>query len=192
MHKNNNRYGLTPPGVALWPCVNVPDTKYSSDGLYFVKLKLDLETATPFVEAIDARAETCFNAARARALSPELAAKVREASPPYAPCDEGAAYVFSFKVKASGVTRGKKPYKNVCRIYDEKGNIRRYKVGHGSIIRVSYRYEPYYTALVGAGIKLVLDAIQVIKLCDPTKPDASHFGFVNENMPEVFRGAASV
>jgi hypothetical protein len=186
MDKTNK--GLTPPGKALWLSVHEPVTKYNPNGVYIVKLKLDVESATPLIDAINTRAEDCFNAARARASSPELAAKVREALPPYVPCGDGTGYVFTFKMKASGVTRGKKPYKNALRIYDEKGTIRRYRVGNGSTIRVSYTYESYHTALCGAGIKLVLDAIQVIKLADPSE----QHGFVNENMPEVFRGAASV
>ncbi len=179
----DNQTAISPEGEALWPQLNSPDTKYSSAGLYRVKLKVKKAKALPLVAEIDARIKEVFEAAQARAKSPALAELVKQADAPYAECDEGEAVVFSFKLKASGVSRGGKAYKNRPSIYDMDGKPKRATIGHGSIIRVSFEQQPFHTRLVGAGVTLKLIAVQVIKLVDPTKPDAASFGFVPEPQP---------
>lgn len=178
-----SRFGQTPAGEALWPSINTPSKKFDTNGVYLVKLKIAADKAAQLVQDIDARIAQALEKATARATTPEM---IRLAETPYALCDEGTAYVFTFKNKAKGVARGGKKYVNRVTVWDAEGNPSRAQVTHGSIIRVHFEYESYNSGLVGVGVKLKLLAVQIIELAKPVVPDAAHFGFVNEVVPQPF------
>jgi hypothetical protein len=170
----DSRFRLSPEGVALWPYLSEPESK---NGYYNVKLKVESSLALPLVKEIDGRLKASLETAKARALGSTWADKITQAAPPYNICDNGTAYLFTFKLRSSGVSRGGKSYKNKPLIYDANGFPKRCAVGHGSSIRVSFEYEPYHTLLVGAGVAMRLVGVQVIDLVDPKKLDAVALGF---------------
>lgn len=178
-----SRFGQTPEGEALWPAINSPSKKFDANGVYIVKLKIAADKAAQLVRDIDARIAQALDKATSRATLPET---IRLAETPYALCDEGNAYVFTFKVRAKGVARGGRKYVNRVTVWDADGNPSRAQVTHGSTIRVRFEYEPYNSGLVGVGVKLKLLAAQIIDQAKPAALDAAHFGFANESTPQPF------
>jgi hypothetical protein len=178
-----SRFGQTPEGEALWPSISSPSKKFDTNGIYLVKLKLAADKAAQLVQDIDARIAQALDKATSRATAPET---IRLAETPYASCDEGTAYVFSFKVKSKGIARGGRKYVNRVTVWGADGKPSRAQVTHGSIIRVNFEYEPYNSGLVGVGVKLKPLSVQIIEAAKPTVLDAEHFGFVNESVPQPF------
>ena len=157
----------TPKGIALYPWLSTPDTKFSEEGEYKVNLVLSKEDAQPLVDEIN------------RVFAENLAAEtkkqgkeIKTANPPYTDqLDEAGQstgnVIFRFKSKAA--------YKPA--IFDAKGTtMTESNIWGGSEIRVNGTIAPYFTSMVGAGIALRLRAVQVIRLVEGAE-GASRFGF---------------
>lgn len=191
--------GLTPFGVAVFPRLNKPDTKYNSAGLFNTRLRLPAEEAQPIIDKISALSEEFFAATKkeltAAAADPTLKgekkAKAKKAlaelafstDKPYRMAvnddgDETGEVEFNFKMKATytdkktGETKSRK-----VALFDAKGKPTSVEVWGGSVIAVAFEYMPFYTATVGVGVSLRLQAAQIKELRSGGARDASGYGF---------------
>lgn len=176
--------GTTPIGIAVFPRLTTPDTKFEADGVYSLKLKLTEEAAAPLIELIDNMIEEEFKAALAEA-KPAQKARMKKADPSYSReyDTEGnpTGYIlFNFKMKASGIS--KKTGKQWTRkpvIFDSKGRPitdPAFNIWGGSRVRVGYELKPF-TSNVGSGVSHRLEAVQIIELHDGNSKDAAAYGF---------------
>lgn len=158
----------TPTGVALYPWLSKPDTKFSTDGEYKVNLVLSKDDAKPIVDIIN----EVFSENLQSEMKKQKKKELKTANPPYQDelDDNGQAtgnVIFKFKSKAM--------YKPA--LFDAKGNT---MVGSniwgGSEVRVNASVSPYFTPTVGAGVALRLRAVQVIALVEGSE-GAGRFGF---------------
>ena len=162
----------TPKGVAQYPWLSKPDTKFSEEGEYKVSLILSKEEAIPILKQINE-----VFAENVAAESKKNGGKdIKKAPPPYMEqLDESGnstgKVILKFKSKAA--------YKPA--IFDAKGiPMIDSNVWGGSEIKINGSIAPYYTTLIGAGVALRLRAVQVIQYVDASTGAASKFGFEEE------------
>lgn len=182
---NNFPQLTTPTGIAVYPRLNEPDTKFDKDGVYSVELRLDLED--PEVEKFLAALQTCEERSY-QALCEEHGGatpkKLKRAPMPFKE-EEGMegglpkTMRIKFKLKAKA-GNAKKSWTQRPIIYDALGSP--YdpipSVGSGSEIRVAFQVVPYFTAMVGAGVSLRMKAVQIRRLVTFTPGDSFvSFGF---------------
>ncbi len=159
----------TPKGIAQYPWLSKPDTKFSEEGDYKVNLILSAEEAAPIVEQINAAFADNMQAEMKKQGKKELKA----ANPPYMEelGDDGQPtgnVIFKFKSKAA--------YKPA--IFDAKGKpMIDSNIWGGSQILVNGTIGGYYTSLIGVGVALRLRAVQVIQYVEGSGDGATRFGF---------------
>lgn len=158
----------TPTGVALYPWLSKPDTKFSAEGEYKVNLVLSKEAAQPIVDVIN----EVFSSNVQEEMKTQKKKDIKTANPPYSDELDDAGQptgniIFKFKSKAM--------YKPA--VFDAQGNAMvESNIWGGSEVRVNATVSPYYTAIVGAGVALRLRAVQVITLVEGSE-GAGRFGF---------------
>ena len=171
----------TPKGVALYPYLSRPDTKFNEEGEYKVNLVLSKEEAAPIVEQIN----SVFAANLQEETKKANGKQIKTANPPYSDeLDENGKptgnVIMKFKSKAA--------YKPA--IFDAKGNVMtESNIWGGSEIRVNGSMAPYFTSMIGAGVALRLRAVQVIQYVEgSTGPERFGFeeesGFVQADLPK--------
>lgn len=177
MANQNYQNVVTPSGVAIYPHLINPDTKFNPIGEYKVSLSLVEDEATPIIEKINAALE------QAKEMIPE-GKKAKEAELPYfIETDEDGnqtnRYVFKFKMKAKINTKDGRTIEMSPKIFDSQGKLIKGldSIWGGSTLRVSADLVPFYVAAVGAGVTLRLKAVQVIELVKGGGSDGSSFGF---------------
>jgi hypothetical protein len=166
----------------VYPHLNKPDTKFNTEGVYRVKLNLPADEAAELVEKIDAAMEHAYEEAVNAAETPGKAKRVKRADAPYQE-DEDGSINFNFKLTASGISKKDgTPWEMKPAIFDARGQViphNTVRIGGGSLIRVSFEMNEFYTALVGAGVSLRLRGVQVIELVEWGGNAESH-GFGDE------------
>ena len=181
----------TPKGIALYPWLSTPDTKFNEEGEYKVNLVLSKEAAQPIINQIN----EAFSENLKEEMKKHPGKELKTANPPYHDELDDAGQptgnvIFRFKSKAI--------YKPA--IFDAKGGVVvDSNIWAGSEIRVNASIAPYYTSMVGAGVALRLRAVQIITLVEGSQGAADRFGFeetagyVHKEdatpMPEVFADA---
>lgn len=173
-------------GIAVYPHLTKPDTKFDADGVYTIKLQQTGQAAEELARKIDAAitdaaAGNGLNEKQVAALKAASAKgkRVKVADAPYTRNDDGSV-TFSFKMKAKGKTRTGEVFERKPVIFDRSGKpVQGLRIGGGSTVSVSFEISPFFTALVGAGVSLRLEAVQVIELVE-FGGNASYFGFQNE------------
>jgi hypothetical protein len=174
----------TPKGIAQYPWLSKPDTKFSEEGDYKVNLILPEKEAEPLVEQINAAFAENMQAEMKKQNKKEL----KTANPPYAQelGEDGQPtgnVIFKFKSKAA--------YKPA--IFDAKGKpMIDSNIWGGSEIRVNGTIGGYYTSLIGVGVALRLRAVQVIQYVEGSGDGATRFGFeetagYEHNTPDSFQ-----
>ncbi len=177
----------TPEGVARYPFLLRPHTRFDPDGEYRVTLILPSAEAQELISTIDAALKESLE--KAISENPAKADTIRPANPPYSivtnDIGEETDFVqFNFKAKAKITPRnGAAPFHIKLAIFDAKGQAVSpdLRIGSGTKMRVCAELVPYFTDLVGAGVKLRLKAAQIVDLIEYTGPSASQFGFDLEN-----------
>jgi len=166
---------VTPAGIAQYPRLNVPDTKFVPEGNYSVKLEFTGDEAQELSAFLDTKMQESF----AEAKKENPAKKVKQADAPYSWNDDGVLSV-NFKMKASGTTKDGKAWNRKPALFDAKGKPLDVglTVGGGSKLILSYTPAPFYTVLIGAGLSMRLEAVQVIELKEGGSSQSSEsFGF---------------
>ena len=190
---NKKEIKITPAGVALYPKLNEPDTKFKAEGQYSVKLRLSAEDAQELIEEIDSLADAAFEEALAEAKNEREKKKIKRADPAYSAEEdedgnETGNFLFNFKMAASGVSKKTgKEWTRTCPVFDAKRkpiDLKTVQIGGGSVVKVAYVLSPFSTA-IGVGVSLRLEAVQVLELHEWGNKDASAFGFGDEEGFEV-------
>lgn len=179
---------ITPTGIAVWPKLDKPDTKFKAEGRYSVKLKLPDSEADQIIALIDGVTQEAFDAAFA-----EHGAKKDKKGKPIEIEKAEASYALEFddqkeptgfkvitfgmnaqyKDKKTGAVKHIKPI-----VVDAKGNACSGMMWGGSRVKVAYQLIPYYNpAEAKAGCSIRLAGVQVIEL---VKGGADELGFKEE------------
>jgi hypothetical protein len=185
--KKNPRY-VSPAGIASWPKVRTPDTKFNEDGTYSVKLLLDPEKDAAFLAKLDTMAEAALEAMKAEH---KKFSKVMTLVSPYAPeldkdGNETGKVVVNFTSPAQ-ITSKKtgKTYNLKIAVFDAQLTPLPVEqdIGGGSLVKVSFESWPYFNAKdKEAGITRRLIGVQVLELKEWSgSQSASDFGFQAED-----------
>ncbi len=183
---NTKKIYTTAPGVAIWPKLIEPETKFNPDGTYVTRLRHDEATEQKFMEWLTEQ----YDEAYPYTCKLEKKAKLKQGPKPWTAeqvKDEEGVYhetgrqLFTFKMNATGKTKDGKVYTQRPVIFDANGNkikdVAALKIGGGSIFRVAFTIRPFFTALVGAGISLKLKSVQIVKLVTYGERSAEEYGF---------------
>ena len=207
----------TAAGIAVYPRVSgEPDTQFDAEGTFSTKIRFEATNekgaayAAELKAEIDTRMKQTLAAAKKEYPAKVAEAKAKKAKPPKAPelastpyfeDEETGDITFTFKMRASGVSKKtNKPWTAKPRLFDAKGTpiVTDIKLGGGSEIKVNFEPSDFYKPLVGAGVSLRLNAVQVIKLVEWAGGDAKSYGFTEEEgfesdavSSDVARGVAA-
>jgi hypothetical protein len=172
----------TPKGVARWPKVNKPDTKFDENGVYSVDLILDGKDAETLIKQITEVRDAGYKEICAK----EKKAKLKLAPMPFKAeeADDGTETgrtIFKFKLKAKGKSRDGSMYERKVALFDSKGAPSKAEIWGGSTIKVAFEPRAWFVAVHGVGVALQLKAVQVIELVSKGSGDSQSFGFGKED-----------
>lgn len=169
-----NTQAISPVGKALWATLNKPDTKFNEAGIYSVKLEITGDDAQKLSAFLDTKLQESI----AEAKKENVGKKIKEASAPYEWTNDNTIAV-NFKMKASGIKKSGEPWSRKPALFDAKGKplVGEVMVGAGSMLSVAYEASPFYTSLIGAGVSLRLNAVQIVQLVEYSGGSGSNPGF---------------
>lgn len=179
MSKVKNPRYTTPAGIAQYPYLTKPDTKFNPDGEYKISVEIPGAAAQDIVTFLDEQ----FEASVAKAKKENPGKKIKEGDVPYSVDDDSGKVTVRFKLKAKVTPKMGDPFEQRPALFDAKGKPigADTKIGGGSKVKVAYELVPYYTAIAGAGISLRLKAVQVIDLVEFSGGASSEaYGFGEE------------
>lgn len=171
----------TPKGVAKYPYLDKPDTKFNPQGDYKVNLLLAKEESKKLMSLVDEQIDKKF-----LEISKEVKGKkIKKADPPYYMelDDEGnetGNVIFKLKQKAEITSKTGQTIEIKVRLFDAQGKpMLNTNVWGGSKIKASGSLMPYYSPTLGVGVSMKLAACQVIELVTK-ESNAESFGFEKE------------
>lgn len=179
MSKVKNPRYTTPAGIAQYPYLTKPDTKFNPDGEYKISVEIPGAAAQDIVTFLDEQ----FAASVAKAKKENPGKKIKEGDVPYSVNDDTGKVTVRFKLKAKVTPKMGDPFEQRPALFDAKGKPigADAKIGGGSKVKVAYEMVPYYTAIAGAGVSLRLKAVQVIDLVEFSGGASSEaYGFGEE------------
>ena len=171
---------VTPIGVAQYPYLTKPDTKFNPDGDYKVNLEIDSKDAQEIMSFLDEQLALSVE----KAKKENAGKKIKEGDAPYTVNEDTGKVTLKFKLKAKVTTKSGDQFDQKVAIFDAKGKpiVDVPNIGGGSKMKVSYEVIPFYTALVGAGLSLRVRAVQIIELHEFSGgAGAGAFGFGEED-----------
>lgn len=193
----------TPKGVAKFPSITVPDTKYNADGEYSIRVILDPSPERDkLVALLEKENEAAYQAAKAeleeafKAASGEKKAKAKKSLEALSKADGPVKPVYdedgnetdrievSFKMKAQRKNKDGSTIKQKPALFQADGTAfpSGKDVWSGSVVRVSGSVSHYYVPGTNtAGASLRLAAVQIITLRTKGSGDASSYGFGAED-----------
>lgn len=177
--EKNPRY-VTPTGIAMYPWLNKPDTKFDPDGLYHVNLKFEKETPELdfLLKDLEKMLDDYYQAACDNPKYAKFKSKIQKADI-FEEDDEGCK-VLKFKQKAV-IKSVKGTFNAKIALFDSKGKPSKDTVGGGSQIKVCFSAIPYFvpsTKTVGLTLRPV--AVQIISLQSINGSSAESYGFKSE------------
>lgn len=197
----------TPKGVFVgYPKISAPDFKFKDAGEFTLKVRLpnDNPKTQDFIKRIDALGEETLKELRKdpkKSKTPAIAKAWQIKNCPYkAETDddgnETGFTIFTMKSTHSGVSKKtSKPWKRSVPLFDSKGKpLPKAKDGTytvavwgGSEGYATFTMAGYgQTTSVGAGVKLSLEAVKVIKLVSGGERDQSAYGFDDTDEEDGF------
>lgn len=179
MSKTKNPRYTTPAGIAQYPYLTKPDTKFNPDGEYKISVEIPGAAAQDIATFLDEQ----FAASVAKAKKENPGKKIKEGDVPYSVNDDTGKVTVRFKLKAKVTPKQGDPFEQRPALFDAKGKPigADAKIGGGSKVKVAYELVPYYTAIAGAGVSLRLKAVQVIDLVEFSGGASSEaYGFGEE------------
>lgn len=178
--------GVTPKGSALFAHVFSPEIYEGKEVGYSIQMKLNKEDTDALIAKIDEeldRAKHEMKLKPGQKWSSEPFLSYRE--------DKDGDIVFKFKTNSEVRFKTGETKKRVVPVYDAHNNIiKDVNIGNGSTVRVAYTIIPYFVSKMINGIKLRLDAVQVIDLVEFGERSATSFGFSEEE--NGYDGSAAV
>lgn len=178
--KNKRPRYVSPMGIAQYPYLSAPDTKFNPDGDYKVNLEVSGEEASKLTTFLDEQHELAV----ANAKKENTGKKIKEGDLPYSVNEETGKVSFKFKLKAKVTPKNGEAFEQRPALFDAKGKPlgNDIKIGGGSKLKVSFELVPYYTAIAGAGVSLRLKAVQVIDLVEYSSGGSGEsYGFGKED-----------
>ena len=180
---------VSPRGIAVYPWLNRPDTKFSADGDYKVTLKVGAADALPLIQQLD---EIISNYQSQQAKSDPKLGRYN-VSPPYEEemDDQGnltGNFLFKFKQKAKIHTKDGRTIDMKVALVDASRTPTNVNVGGGSEIKIAATVAPYAMSTTKTiGLSLRPSAIQILSLAESTSNVVSLFddedGFKAEDAP---------
>jgi hypothetical protein len=177
----------SPKGIAKYPWLNKPDTKFDPSGVFRVSLLFDPEEVQPFLDRLDEMADEAFEETKADLLEKgnKLGAKQLTRNDPYEmeidreTAEETGKVEVKFKMKHLIKTKDGE-IELTPSLFDAQGkSVDRNEVNvfGGSILRVNFTPRKYYVAgQKMAGVSLQLNAVQIIELAE-RGGNADYYGF---------------
>ena len=197
--KRATRY-VTPAGIAVYPYLTEPDTKFDPEGAFKVTLRLAPsgeisttkgETKGSIEQFLADMAEASYNKAvadeaKSAAADARKPKKIKQADLPYSLDDDTGEVLINFKLRASGKTRAGEVFTQKPALFTDTGSpFTGDAIWGGSELMVNFEVIPFYTALIGAGISLRLKAAQVLTLVSSSGGGtADTYGFAAEGSDE--------
>jgi hypothetical protein len=176
-------------GVARYPWLNKPDTKFKAEGQFKVDLEIDAETAEPLLSQFED-----IRAAEIAAAKVKLKGKKpKEADLPLVPKldeegNETGTYLLKAKMTASGVSKKTgKPWSRVVPIFDAKGKPANPQIYGGSELILSIEPRGWANPKGECSVTCYLEGVQVIKLAKGSggaSASALGFGAVEDGYTE--------
>ena len=144
----------TSEGVANYPYLFSPDTKFDSNGLYRTKLTLPKVQAKSIVALIEETIDEVASKNKGK-LSPHK---------PYKSLEDGSVE-FTFKLKAKVNTKSGTDFEQRPKVFDAKGIpiTQTLSVYSGTKMKVAFQCVPYFTNMLGSGCTLRLKAVQMME-----------------------------
>jgi hypothetical protein len=187
--KKQRKRFASPKGIAKYPWLNTPSTAFNKNeyktGLL---LKAGEETTEKFLEFLNGLVNESYAEAVENLKKEGKAAAAKQVQKRYPYKEEldketGEETGFiELNFTTQAVSKEGKPRK--VRLFDAKGesiNPDDVKIAGGSVIKVNFTPSNYYMAASReAGVKLYLNAVQVIDLVEFGGGTASDFGFEEE------------
>lgn len=184
---------ITPRGVAVFPKLNEPDTKFKTEGEYTVKLRLKEEQFDPkLLAALEAVRDAQVAETKADLTEKKQGAKLKSlkvrpvltAETDKETGEETGFVLINCKMRASGISKKTgKPWSRKPDIFDSKGVLLKKvpAIWGGSELKVSVDARPYYTPSANeVGLSFALEGVQILKLVSGQERDASAYGFKAE------------
>lgn len=167
----------TAKGIAQYPWIFDPDTKYDADGQYHIQLIVTKEDAKDMIQRLSAMLDE-FKAQTEKEKNKKVGTMDFFEETP-----EGDSVQFKFKQKRVLRRKDGSTIEVKIPVFDSCGGAvsANSKMGTGSTVKVCYSPLPYYNAVTkSVGLSLRLVAVQVINLVSYEGGDAKAFGFSEE------------
>jgi len=170
---------VTPKGIAHYPHLVVPNTKWKEQGEYSTGLILEKDDANELIQIINKVLDEAFVEAQKKTK------KKLTKYYPYQPYDEetgGNKILFRFKSTASYIdkTTNQLVSKRIPLFGADGHPIAPKSIYSGSVIRVNFSMKDYSNpALNTIGVSLYINAVQILKLVTSNN-DGTVFGFEAE------------
>jgi hypothetical protein len=189
---------VSPKGKFAYPAITKPD--YGNDkhpkphGEYKVSLVLTEKEAQPFIKQLQETYDSAIEAGEE--AFKELGVAQRKKLGSVTKNDLYAVeydkqteeptgnVIFKFSMKASGKNKKGEEWHRKPSVFDAKGKPIKTAINiwSGTVGKVAYSTSPYFVEGTGsAGLKLYLNAVQIIELVNGDSKGASAFGFGEED-----------
>jgi hypothetical protein len=170
----------SPKGVAVWPKVNEPDTKFDVKGIFSCGLRMSAASAAPMIATLTQMYDEYY-ASEVR----DAKKKLKKCDLPWKECtnDSGnptGEIEFKFKLTAKIDTKDGRTIEQRPILFDAKMRPMNDRVGGGSIVRIGFEPNLWNVPATGVGMTLRLKAVQVIELKEFGGRTAKDFGFSEE------------
>lgn len=153
-------------GIARYPWLNKPDTKFDAAGKYKVDLEITADDAAALLPALEKLREQ----AKADFQKAAKGKKAKDADLPLFPQldsegNETGAYILRVGMKASGVSKKTgKPWNRAVPIFDAKMRPANPQIFGGSELVVSFKAQGWANPKGECGATCYLEGVQVIRL----------------------------
>lgn len=181
----------TPVGIAKYPALTVPDTKFNALGVYKTGLIVDAAEAQDLIASLD-KILSDYIAEQNAEATPQMKAKLAKYNVKDV-CeqeldDSGEAtgnVVFNFKLNAVVQTKAGESFEQTVKIFDTSNKLVSpdgLKLWGGSQIAIAGEVIPYGMASSQTfGISLRLKAVQIVSLKSGSDSSGDSFGFAAGN-----------
>lgn len=172
---------VTPKGLAEYPHIEEPDTKFDDNGVYHVNLILNKEESASIIDKMNEILQD-FIANDIKLKEAKARGKQYVLQDFYEELNEDEIRL-KFKQKASYIRKsdGKEVQVKIP-VFDSKGTpVKDVNIGSNSTLRVCFTANPYYMpATKSVGLSLRLVAVKLIELVERGNGGASGYGFGEE------------
>lgn len=178
---NKKKKFTTPAGVAVYPRLGRPDTKYNEHGTYSADLRIPIEEAKPLLKELG----DLYKAHTGNVHTKFPTRKDKEAIWYFDQDDDGDfdKDFVTLKLRAKNVmTKSGEIWDRKPKLFDAAGNriSNAPRVGGGTVMRVSFEAD-CYVGKKATGVRLIPQAVQIIDLVEFEEGgSAEDYGFGKE------------